>query len=127
MKERITIADNFVSAAMKLGEGNPGALTVMMKFIDKAPIIDPDDFMGSFGALLSLDGYGIYGSRIWMLYKDVCEQDLNATLGMLRAVQMGIIHPTKLHHAINNHGKGLDVADTLTKLKARLPNFAITA
>jgi len=125
MKERITLQDNGLTALMKLSEGNPGAMSVLMEMMTQAADIDPDDIMGSFGALLHLDSMGIYGPRIWMLYKDVCKENLNATLGLMRAVQLGFISRSTLDTAIDNYGQGLDVDAALAKVKDRLPRFVM--
>jgi hypothetical protein len=124
MKERIELNDTAITMMMKMSEGNPGALNVLTKILEDGAKIDPDDFMGSYGAIFRLDTLGIYGSRIWMLYKDVCKHDIVATLGVLRASQLGIVKRSILNHAIDNSGDGLDVQDALDKVKTELPNFA---
>lgn len=91
--------------------------------IKESAKIDPDCAFAELGPLLTLDSYGIYGPRVWMLYKDVCGHDLVKTLGMLRAAQLGIISEPLLSHAINSNGYGLDVDETLSKVRERLPNF----
>jgi hypothetical protein len=125
MKSRIDLMDNGMTIVMKLSEGNPGAVTVLVEMMTNGAEIDPRSAFGPLSGALNLDSYGIYGSRIWMLYKDVCKQNLNATLGMLRSTQMGIIPQHILDHAIDNYGEGLDVQATLEKLKVELPEFVI--
>ena len=83
-KEIIDLTDSMMSAIMKLSEGNPGAMQVCMKIMDKAEEIDPDAMLGGLGVLLSLDTHQIYGSKIWMLYKDMCGEDIVKTLAVLR-------------------------------------------
>ena len=121
---KIQETDTMLDSLTKMAEGNPGAITVLMQIMTEAERIDPDSFMGSFGAILSLDTQNIYGSRIWMLYKDVCGENITDTIGLSRAVQMGIISIATLNMAIDNYGKGLDVEDTMKKLRNDLPNFA---
>lgn len=120
---RIELTDTGMSAATKMSEGNPGARRVVADLMRNAEKIDPDNAMGGFGAILNLDSYGIYGSRIWMLYKDVCGEDMPRTLGVLRACQLGIISQSVLDTAIDNGGRGLDVEDAFKKVQERLPNF----
>lgn len=50
-------------------EGNPGALSVLMKLAE-----DP---MGLI-YILDLDDMGMRGSQIWVAYKDHCKQDIAA-------------------------------------------------
>lgn len=125
MNTRIEMNDTFLDIAVKLAEGNPGAATVIMQLFEKAAKIDPQDFMGSFGSILFLDTLHIYGSRIWMLYKDVCKHNVVSMVAMLRAVQLGIINTSTLNHAIDNYGAGLDVDATLAKVKKRLDQFDV--
>ena len=118
--ERICIEDNTISAIMKLAEGNPGALNVCMNIIESGPEIDP---IGGLGPLLSMDTLGIYGSRIWMLYKDVCGEDLPKTLAILRAWQLGFLEKGALLHAIDNCGEGIDIEKMVAAVCERLPEF----
>jgi hypothetical protein len=85
--------------------------------------IDPDDWAGGLGPLLFMDSNRIYGSRIWQLYKDVCNQSLVRMLAVLRAWQLGFISGHALHHAIDNCGEGLDVDELLGRVQERLPRF----
>ena len=120
---RIQLTDTFMGAAIKMSDGNPGALTVVARIIKEGGDIDPDGFMGGFGAVLGLDTHRIYGARIWMLYKDVCGEDLRVTLAILRSVQLGFLSESALNHAIDNYGDGIDVPTFVAKVENRLPNF----
>ena len=127
---RIELTDSLMDISTKLTEGNPGAINVLLQIIHKGSQIDPDDIMsnvgaGGLGVMLSLDTYAIYGSRIWMLYKDVCGQDITEMIAALRAVQLGIIPEYELQHAIDNYGEGL-TENLLEKVQKRLPAFGKT-
>ena len=85
VSERIKATDTARDVFLKLSEEtpnggafNPGGLNVCMQIMEKGAKIDPDCPFPLL-ALLSFDTLGIYGSRIWMLYKDVCKQDQNET------------------------------------------------
>ncbi len=121
---RLTLEDTNMSAISKLSEEIPGAIKVCAEILNKGGDIDPDSALGGLGTLLLLDTFGIYGTRIWMLYKDVCKQDLTKMIAMLRAVQMGIINEDKLQYAINNYGKGINVDDLYKKVRQKLPRFS---
>ena len=58
-----------------------------------------------------------------MLCKDVCGQDPVTVLGLLRAVQMGILSDKDLDVVIDNRGQGVDIPAVLAALKVKLPNF----
>ena len=123
-QERIGLNDSLMDIIIKLSERNPGALGVCMDIYKKGGEIDPDDFMEGYGGLLALDTHGIYGPRIWMLFKDVCGGNLIATMAALRAVQLGFASDVALNYAIDNYGKGFDIKDLYAKVKAQLPKFA---
>lgn len=116
---------------MIMCDGNPGGLTTMMQLMDQTLVIDPDNSLGSLGPLLTLDTLDCYGSHIWILYKDICEQNCENMLGVLRAIQLGFISDTEVMDCIRTHEtytenrKELDVADLLRQVKERLPNFGV--
>lgn len=121
--ERITAEDNIVSAIVKMAEGNPGGAVVMREAALHSLEIDPMSLMGGFAPLLSLDTLGIYGSRVWMLFKDVCKEHLPTALAVLRAWQLGILPDTKLNHAIDHCGEGIDLDALRAAVKEQLPEF----
>jgi hypothetical protein len=123
---RIELTDTPLSATMKLCGGNPGAMTVCIQILEQSERIDPDNLLGGLGCLLSLDSHSIYGPQIWMLYKDVCKEDITKTIAVLRSVQLGLLSEEKLHIAINNYGTGIDVEELYNKVKDTLPRFDIS-
>lgn len=120
MKDRLEGNDTALSSVAKLAEGNPGAISVLIRLLKEGDRITD---CPAFFNLLHLDSYRIYGPRIWMLYKEVCGEDLATMIGMLRAVQLGIMSEHKLHYAIDHRGDGLDVKAVLAEVKSQLPNF----
>lgn len=122
---RIELNDTTISMIMKMSGGNPGAVTVLAECLKRGADIDPDDFMGGLGAILGMDSHGIYEHRIWMLYKDVCGQDLKLMLGLLRAVQLGFLADAVLDKAIDGDAPMpmVLVEEYLAKVQERLPKF----
>lgn len=123
MKTRITLEMTAKDVPIAMGGGNPGALTVCMNIMKEGAKIDPRG-LGGFGAILSMDTLGIYEHRIWMLYKDVCGQNLKKMMGVLRANQLGFVSAEILNKAIDNRGQGIDVDSLFDKVQERLPEFA---
>lgn len=121
--ERINLTDDLVSVIIKLSEGNLGAVRVCTELFKEGARIDPDAFGGPLAHLLSLDSYGIYGSRIWMLYKDCCKENLVHVIAALRAIQLGLFPESKLKYAIENSGDGLNPVALFDAVCERLPNF----
>jgi hypothetical protein len=124
---RIEMKDSMMDVVIKLSEGNPGALSVCMQIL-KDSTTDPDNALGGLGVLLSLDTLEIYGSHIWLLYKDICGENLENMLGVLRAWQLGFLTENTLKEAVLNCNRppwhhGLDVENLVAQVKERLPNF----
>lgn len=56
---------------LKLGQGNPGALTILSQLANASVYID------------ILEKLDIKSYKIWMLYKDVCGEDIEKTKELL--------------------------------------------
>ncbi len=121
---RIQLHDDVQSAIVKLADGNPGAAVAMMKIFQVAPEVDPKGGMGGLGPILSLDTLGIYGSRIWMLYKDFCGEDAEKAVFVLRACQMGFITERELNYAIDNRGADLNCPEA-ARMDSKFPLDAV--
>jgi hypothetical protein len=126
MGDRVKENMTTLEVIQAMSGGNPGAVAVCCELIKDGGKIDPDDLFAGFGSILILDTLGIYESRIWMLYKDVCGEDLTKLIAVLRAWQLGQLVETtedKINQAVDNHGEGLDVEAVLEAVKVRLPRF----
>lgn len=123
---RINAMMTEAQAVVAMVGGNPGATTVCALLMRDNGRIDPDAFMGGLGTIMFMDTLGIYESRIWMFYKDVCGCDLSMMIAVLRAHQLGQLAGVTdhaLHHAIDNCGDGLDLDAVRQAVQSRLPNF----
>lgn len=69
MRQKIELTMDTMDTIRIMSEGNPGAISVIMKLMEN----DPDK--GIF-KILDLDDMNIRGSQIWVGYKDHCGQDL---------------------------------------------------
>lgn len=125
MKEKIQLTDSIQDVIFKLSAGNPGAITVCLSILKNGAQIDPDNMFGGLGALLSLDTLGLYGPKIWMLFKDVCKENLSRMLAVLRGRQLGFLSEAQINHAVENYGEGINVADICAKVIKRLPRFQL--
>lgn len=94
-----------------------------MQMMEHGAKVDPQSFMGGMGAILSLDTHGIYEERIWMLYKDLCQEDIIKTFACLRGCQLGFISEQQLSNAINGDRDAVVVDDVLKRVKDRLDQF----
>lgn len=125
--ERLVLNDSTFSAVEKLSEGNFGALNVCTQLLRYGPAIDPQGLHG-FGAFLNLDSLHIYGSRIWLLYKDICGENIVMMAACLRGWQLGIVNQKDLLKAIDNAESGnrannLNLPAILAAVKEKLTDF----
>jgi hypothetical protein len=117
---------NVRDIVMALAEGNPGALNVCMMLLNEGETIDPDAIMGGLSNLLDLDSLGIYGSRIWMFFKDFCKQSIPDVIAVMRANQLGQLAGVtreKIDHAIDHYGDGINLEEVMKAVQERLPKF----
>ena len=120
---RIKLSDSLLDSATKLSEGNPGAVNVLLLLVAKTEEIDPDAALGPYAHLLNLDSLGIYGSRIWSLYKDVCGENIATTMAVVRAVQLDKLSEHTLDHAIDNRGEGINTEEIVAIIQEELPKY----
>ena len=125
MSTRLSLKDTMIEACMKMSDGNPGALRVCSDLINYGGLIDTDSAFGGFSNVMDLDSLGVYGGRIWMLYKDVCGESLWKMIAVLRANQLGIIDENGICHAIDNRGDGIDIEKCINEVTNRLTGFVI--
>lgn len=118
---RLNPVDNLQQILSKLSEGNLGALRVLMELNSTSNAIDPDS-TGIFPVLQSVDFMEIYGANIWVLYKDICEQDIVQLHAVIRAVQMGLVSKSSVYSAISRSCQ-LYPKVILDCVMAQLPNF----
>ena len=104
---------NVNDVLFRMSEGNPGAINVLMDGFKESERIDPDNWAGPWGMAVNLDHLGIYGSRIWILYKDVCGEYIARTIAK-----------EELESAMERKST-LDVPSILDKIKAELPNLQV--
>ncbi len=120
---RVTLDDDLKSSIVKMCEGNPGALTVLCELVTRTPEIDPDAGLGGLHYLLHMDDQGLYGSHIWMLFKDVCGGKLEGVIALFRAHQLGIIPSLELQRIIDED-KPYDFAPLIVAIQKEVPTFA---
>ena len=115
--------DTVQDMLVKLSDGNPGGCNVLLAILKHGAEIDPQIMMGPVGTILLLDTFGIRGSKIWVLFKDICGQHLGRTIGVIRATQLGILSQDQLTKAVETYRADFDVEDVVAQVKERLPDF----
>lgn len=130
MSEKISLNDSIQDVIFKLSGGNPGAISVLSQVYQNAYNIDTFTSLGSLAYYLQLDSLGIRGSMIWILYKDICKENILHFMAVIRAVQMGIVAHSDLTTAVLEASQGIrnssiDSADALAKLRTKLPGYGV--
>lgn len=125
-QERIELHDTPMSAIAKLSEGNPGAVTVLVDLFKTTPSLDPDAAFGGVAPLFTLDTMGIYGSKIWVLFKDCCGSSILGLQTVLRAYQLGILRRYEIDEAMRDY-TALDTTSLLASVQKELPRFGVAA
>ena len=97
-----------------MSKGNPGAATVVYSFRTGAEPLSGNTLVKQ------LDELGIYESRIWRLYKDVCGENSVIMSKLLQAVAHKLLSEDALRHAIDHYGEGVDTAEVVEKLHDHL-------
>ncbi len=119
---RLTNADTLQEALAKIVEGNPGAINACLEMIKIAKDVDPDSAFEEWTPVLDFDQHGIYGSQIWILFKDVCGQNAARVLAIFRAVQLGQLNWAAVAAAMNREST-LDFESLVSGVRKDLPNF----
>lgn len=122
-QDRITGKMNIVDCACVLSEGNPGAATAIAALIATSPRIDPSSWMGPLQPLLYLDNYRIYGSDIWILFKNICGHNPKKVCLLFRSVQMGLMDERLLKEAVRTGRHNFNFDTLLERLQSELPDF----
>lgn len=123
--------DTLIQTLTSLSEGNPNALSVLVQIMREGDKVDPSSIAGSLGAVMVVDQLQLYGPLLWVLYKDLCDQDIIQTLAVLRAVQLGLLPGQAVVDAVHEsenvsrpHARlDFNAPSILDKVRARLPNF----
>jgi hypothetical protein len=98
---RLNIDMSAKEMIMAMCDGNPGCIRVLADLFRLTPEIDRASALEGFGPITMLDEFGIYGSQVWVLYKDMCNEKYWKVIGLIRAVQCGFTSKEKLKDAID--------------------------
>lgn len=124
---KLRLSDSILEIFTKMANGNPGAATVLAGLFKESPKIDPDAAMPEIMNIFALDDLGIYGSDIWILFKDSCCQNIEYLALLLRAFQLGFVDGDEVVAASKDRPRScnyaFDFPALLAKVKERLPAF----
>ena len=102
MRKKIELNDSFQDIIIKMSEGNPGAVGVLMDLFQKCPL-------KGIKVALFLDDMNIRGQQIWAGYKDYCEEDLDKFIDviekndklMVKAINQECLYGNYKHEAVS--------------------------
>jgi hypothetical protein len=118
---RLELTDTAMDVIVKMAEGNPGAAIVMGGIMKDHDRIDPQSMMGGIGALMALDGHGIYGSAIYVLFSDKCNKDMRRMLMLVRATQLGHFPASRLKEMAADQTRQVNLTeDEFTELDQKV-------
>lgn len=116
-KQRIELRDNKSDIIVKMCDGNPGAMNVLTQLLYSNMPID------GLSLILMLDSIGIYGTDIYVLYSDICNCDIDNTVMVIRAVQLGFFDGNILKDAAHRQDySGRDLVP-VDELCGKVTNF----
>ena len=108
---KITETDTLESAILKMAAGVAAAMEVLKHIVEQGPIIDPEPRHSGFSHLFLLDEWEIYGTEIYILYKDKCGSDIRKLLLLLRAVQLDKYSKSKLKELAGDQFNRVSISD----------------
>ena len=120
---------NIIQCITMLAKGNPGACTCLCKLLEYTFHDHCELPVHGVNVLRLLDKYGIYGTDIYVLWNDICDEDYFKVLELLSAVEIGFLDSATLCDACSRQdysGKNLiDVDQIVHDVKSVLPYFNI--
>lgn len=96
MREKIRLRDTGTDLMVKMAEGNPGGLDVLMQVMKK-------DQMEGMRCLLDLDDMNIRGTQIWIGYKDYCGSDLDKFIKATQIRDQDMVDKINEEGRLGNH------------------------
>ena len=100
--KRISHDDSLMDIFTKLSDGNPGAFTVLLRTMEYTAKYHQEGYdAGGMYILEILDTIGVYGSDIWILYKDICKENIEHFIQVLKAYQYGFVDEATIHECID--------------------------
>lgn len=97
-REKLELNNSGTEVIIKMAEGNPGGLSVLMQLMKK-------DSMACFGVMLDLDDMNIRGTQIWIGFKDHCKSDIDEFFKAVRARDEGMVNTINEEGKLGNHSE----------------------
>ena len=90
MARKINGNMKMTEVAMIMGDGNPGAIAVIVEMLREDPV-------GNLLDIIRLDEMDIRGSRLYMLNNDCCQRDPAKFKRTLKMLRLGVFTQEQIH------------------------------
>jgi hypothetical protein len=104
--------------------GVPGTLAVIAGITAEYRKVDPDNTMGIFGYLLTMDAFQVYDGDLWNIHSRLCEMQIVKTIAILRALQLGILTTKEINIYLKGGIVSLDFYSLILDIRSKVKNFA---
>lgn len=91
---RLSLGANLFDTLGSFSDGNPGCITFLMESLNKSP-----QFL--FKVLMFADNNEIYGSKLYMLWNDCCDRDLDKVDKTIDYLLSNKVSPSAIHENLN--------------------------
>ena len=79
---------------MKMADGNPGALSCLIEFMNADPI-------SALNSMMILDDLDIYGTKVYILWNDCCGRDINKFKETIKRFWLGEFTKEQIHENLS--------------------------
>ena len=127
MANRLQLGMSLQQVVMAMAGENIGAATFCLQLLKDYKKYDPQSALGGLSPLYKLDELGLYNEKIWLLWKDICNENLGKFILLFRSVQLGFLDADQLikftdYRTMENGLVNFDLL--LEKVSAQLPTFS---
>lgn len=104
---KIQLTDDTMEILYKMSEGNPGAISILTKLLSKETTQELVDSI--INVILPLDTLGVYGSKLYMLWVDACDNNTDKVKKVIELWRNGKLTKEEIHENLNqNYAKPFD-------------------
>lgn len=113
---KIQLTDSTMEILYKMSEGNPGAISILTKLLSKETTQELVDSI--MNVILPLDTLGVYGSKLYMLWVDACDNNTDKVKKVIELWRTGKLTREEIHENLNQHyAKPFDQVEVFFKKK----------
>lgn len=103
---RISLLDTMEETIFKFSNGNPGAMQALIELLNLSP-------EKMFQNLLTLDRMELYENKLYMLWNDSCDRNVEKMQDIIKAYRNGRIKKSDIDERIKEVGRGKKFDDLL--------------